>query len=116
MKEDKRTVSKGHIERRSRGKWKDGVRDLWQTKCLQNSQIPEHGMLSAAHRRDIIVKTPCAFTRVSHSHASPRAAETRHERASKQALQIQRDVGANLLESKRPRDGPEHSGHAAKFF
>ncbi len=116
MKEDERTVLKGHIEWCSGGKWKRGVRDFWQTKRLKDSQIPVHGMFSSAHRRDIIIKPPCAFTRVSHSHASPRAAETRHERASKQALQIQRDVGTNLFESKRPRNGPEHSGNTAKFF
>ena len=116
MKEDERTVLKGHIEWCSGGKWKRGVRDFWQTKRLKGSQIPVHGMFSSAHRRDIIIKPPCAFTRVSHSHASPRAAETRHERASKQALQIQRDVGTNLFESKRPWDGPEHSGNTAKLF
>ena len=74
MKKDERTVLKGRIEQCSRGKRKHRSRDFWQTKGLQDSQIPEHGMLSAAHRRDVVVKPPCAFACVSHSHASPRPA------------------------------------------
>ena len=56
---------KGRIGRRPRWKRKYRTRDIWETEGLQDSQIPEHRMLSVAHRRDVVVKPPCALARVS---------------------------------------------------
>ena len=116
MQKNEGSLGQGLIRRGSR--WQEKLRrpDCGQAQRFEGAQIATHGMFAGRHGRHVLIKPARAFAGVGQANGAGRTADSGHERAAQQSLEIEGHIGADFPQSQGPGDGAQSAGRAAEFL